>query len=167
LRPEITDNIDEISARLDRVQERVEAFIPRLLWLIGGKAHNAILFRSLRGVDLDGNPYKPYSTRPLYITDSPYVDGNGYWPGGYEQYKAAMGKKDWHVLTGEMMGSLALHEVSRSLVVLQFATQEARIKALENQRRRSFVGLTDKEVDGIAQYATREVAEVIRDAWVG
>lgn len=131
--------------------------------------------RTLRGLDKQGNPFKPYSTKPLAIPsgaitkraakelvksqEAAYFERNGkLWiviQGGYKAAKAAMKKQtDWDgtvnlSLSGAMLKDLTpLTYDTEGNITIGFASTENAKKARYNRfYGREFLGLTDAEMN--------------------
>lgn len=139
--------------------QKLDAFIDelggvRMFGEIGDTARALIEMRTLAGNDVDGNPFVAYSTKPMYapVTKRPpgypmpaggdvtqagtffgkKTEGGHtmYFPGGYQQYKAGLGRGSTPNLSvsNQMLSDIRVNPEAEK-VVLDFATAESAAKA--------------------------------------
>lgn len=110
--------------------------------------------------DLNGKPFKPYSTRPMFIAkDSPTakrlkpkggqksVKGN-YYKGGYAEYKqASTGSSDVNLtLSGNLLQSIQVVSADSKGFTIS-PTGTATTYAEKVDKARPFIGVTDDELE--------------------
>lgn len=120
------------------------------------------------GRDENGRPYKPYSTKRIYVSkkmpprpaDMPAPRGGSpmtrktkraaksvRYDGGYSQYRASIGRSSGRnknlFLTGQTARALQVLSATRSSVLLGFVRRRTRAIVLDEAYR--FMGLTPEE----------------------
>jgi len=149
---------------------RVNLNLPRSLWTARdsmGVALNtvaSIKLRTSEGKDANDQPFKGYSTRPIYITKKgarlkpkggrPSRTGKSiFYAGGYKQYKKDSRRRGGVgdsaevdlVLSGNMLNNFVVKQATVNGFKLGL-TNKAQYGYAVNETR-EFIGLTDKEVD--------------------
>ncbi len=122
--------------------------------------------RTLRGLDKRGNPFKPYSRRPIYVAKRharlapkggrPSRTGKSiYYAGGYAEYKrtsrrlsvptdgSATAEVDL-ILSGQLMGSIHVSRATPTSVRISTGAREALYGVHVNNVRR-FMGISRKD----------------------
>ena len=148
---------------------RVNFKIPKSLWTARDSARLAsdtlasIKLRTSKGIDANGQPFKPYSTTPLYVAKrgarlkpkggQPSRTGRSiYYQGGYKQYKHDSRRRGGGghsaevdlVLSGHMINNLVVKEATAAGFVIGL-TEHAQYGYAVNQTR-EFLGLSPKDV---------------------
>lgn len=152
---------------------QVNIKIPRSLWTakdtlrLAQNTLASIKLRTSRGLDADGRPfkdYKPYSTKPLYVSKRgarlkpkggrPSKTGESvYYEGGYQQYKKLSRDRGGEgdsaevdlVLSGNMMNNLIVKQATEDMFVIGLSNK-AQYGYIVN-RDRQFLGLSPQDIE--------------------
>ena len=128
----------------------------------------SIKMRTSKGIDSNGRKFKRYSTRPLYVAYNSDTGrrltplggqstiGGRFYSGGYAEYKRKSRKRSKSgvgqsasvdlVLSGQLINNFVLKSSSSSGFTLGL-TQHVAQYGYDVNSERSFIGLTNKEVD--------------------
>lgn len=139
---------------------------------IGARIVEIIFDRTAEGLDANGKPFNPYSTRPfkmpagaigkgvrkILIKDGKlhyFKNNKALWVvilGGYMELKRAMFRKtSWDgkpnlMATGKMLRAMKVVKVGNNRITIGFTrTEEAEKAGWNAERGREFLGITDKE----------------------
>lgn len=121
----------------------------------------------------DDQPHKPYSTTPLWVSDSAFPKPRGgrktergvFYPGGYAERKRALGpKRPGQVdltLSGRMRRSFRLKRASKYTLKIGLVGAPAIYGTFVN-RRRPWMALSPKDRRAIESRIARFVAGAVR-----
>lgn len=138
-----------------------------------------------KGISIDGTGFKPYSTKPYY---QPLKQGFGrlrklgskdgkknfkngktrksvYIPGGYAQLRRELGRSTTDgrlVFTGRMLNNMSVGRHGSMSSKIYFPRPEENEKAVKNQEKYNFFGLTTQEQNSVMNYAALEVEEMLK-----
>ena len=156
---------------------KVTLNLPRSLWTAKdslGLASNTlaqIKIRTGKGVDANGQPFKDYSQKPIYVAQKgarlspkggrPSRTGQSvYYAGGYEQYKEdsrGRGRKGNNdsaqvdlVLSGQLMNNLVIKEATATGFTIGL-TKHVQSYGYHVNEKREFLGLTEKDIDILSE----------------
>jgi hypothetical protein len=134
----------------------------------------SIKLRTGKGLDANGEPFKPYSTAPIYIAKRgarlkpkggrPSRTGKSiYYEGGYQQYKNQSRRRGQStdsaevdlVLSGNMMNNLVVKEATASGFTIGL-TKHAQYGFAVNETR-EFIGLSPDDVEVLMDSAEAEL----------
>ena len=159
---------------------RVNLNLPRSLWTaqdslrLASNTLASIKLRTGKGLDANGEPFKPYSTTPIYIAKRgarlkpkggrPSRTGKSiYYEGGYQQYKNQSRRRGQStdsaevdlVLSGNMMNNLVVKEATASGFTIGL-TKHAQYGFAVNETR-EFIGLSPDDVEVLMDSAEAEL----------
>lgn len=121
----------------------------------------------------DDRPHKPYSTTPLWVSDSAFprprggrkTDAGVYYAGGYAERKRALGpKRPGQVdltLTGRMRRSFRVKRASKYRLSIGLVGRPAVYGTFVN-RRRPWMALSPKDREAIQSRLGRIIAGALR-----
>lgn len=164
---------------------KVNLNLPASLWTARDSARLAsdtlasIKLRTTRGIDANGQPFKGYSTEPIYVAKrgarlapkggEPTPSGDSvYYEGGYRQYKydsrrratlAGTAEVDL-TLSGNMMNNLVVKEATAKGFTIGL-TRHAGYGYYVNEER-EFLGLTSQDVETITEAVALELRRKIQ-----
>jgi hypothetical protein len=132
----------------------------------------AIKMRTAKGLDAHNMPFKPYSTKPLYVPNKGArlkpkggrrTRGGVYYSGGYRQYKHESRRRGGSgdsaevdlVLSGHMMNSLEVNKATPTYFIIGL-NQHAYYGFAVNETR-EFLGLSLKDVDTLVRSIDIEI----------
>lgn len=140
--PQVKINTFDTPERIDAFAAQVDGVA--LFTDIGNTARALIEMRTLAGDDVEGNPFVGYSTRPMYASTAKRPAGyplpaggeltdsgkSMYFPGGYRQYKAGIGRGGTPnlSLSNQMLGDMQMR-AEEERAVIDFSTAESAAKA--------------------------------------
>lgn len=144
-------------------------------------ARNMIQQRNLSGRDMNGRPFKPYSTLPIYIDINSRPKPKGgrrrhektgkpmkrvFYEGGYAQFAAqTKGSVRPNLFaSGDMMRAFQAQKISSKKAQVGFTRRHPAEKAIANSGKRPFVGLTARETDKINRIVGKIIDKEIRKA---
>lgn len=116
-------------------------------------ARNIIVNRTLSGKDVDGNDFKDYSTKPIYIPKDHRPKPKGgrktkggesvFYEGGYAEFASATkGFNDPNLYgAGDMMRAFQVKSISDKKATVHFTKTQEALKAIANNATRQFVGI--------------------------
>ena len=159
---------------------KVNLNLPASLWTARDSARLAsdtlasIKLRTTRGIDANGQRFKGYSTKPIYVAKrgarlapkggEPTPSGESvYYEGGYKQYKhdsrrratqAGTAEVDL-VLSGNMMNNWVVKETTAKGFTIGL-TRHAGYGYYVNEER-EFLGLTSQDIDIITEAVAIEL----------
>lgn len=110
--------------------------------------------------DLDGKPFKPYSTRPFMVRNGSDTakrlkpkggqkrNGGVFYKGGYKEYKASStGSSDVNLtLSGNLLQSIQVTDANAKSFTIS-PTGSAKKYALKVDTARPFIGVTNAELE--------------------
>jgi len=159
---------------------RVNLNLPRSLWTaqdslrLASNTLASIKLRTGKGLDANGEPFKPYSTNPIYVAKRgarlkpkggrPSRTGKSiYYEGGYQQYKNQSRRRGQStdsaevdlVLSGNMMNNLVVKEATASGFTIGL-TKHAQYGFAVNETR-EFIGLSPDDVEVLMDSAEAEL----------
>lgn len=151
-----TSEIEEVRndfKKLYRILQRTNAIDK-----VAADARNIVVERSLRGKDVNRQPFVPYSEKPLYMAQDHRPKPKGgrrrsqdgrrklktvAYDGGYAEFarKTKRKKRVNLFASGDMFRSFQAQPVSPLRAIVAFTRNNPALKALGNQQRREFVGI--------------------------
>ena len=159
---------------------KIKLNLPRSLWTAQDSLKVAlntlasIKLRTGKGLDANGEPFKPYSTNPIYVAKRgarlkpkggrPSRTGKSiYYEGGYQQYKNQSRRRGQStdsaevdlVLSGNMMNNLVVKEATASGFTIGL-TKHAQYGFAVNETR-EFIGLSPDDVEVLMDSAEAEL----------
>jgi len=161
---ELTFEIQGLRERMQ--QHRLFAEALRGSHVVGkltADARNMVVERTLQGLDADGNPFKPYSSKPLYISahHRPRPKGgqktkggkSRFFAGGYAEYRqATVGHQRPDLFaSGDMFRAFQARELTPTKGIVHFIKTKEALKAVANDATRHFVGLSAAQADGLQE----------------
>lgn len=159
--------------------------LPQSLWTardsarLGLNTVAAIKLRTSQGLDADGNKFKPYSTKPIYIPRSGAVltpkggrvsrtGRSVYYAGGYREYKIKSRRFGTGssalvdlVLSGALMNNLVLLEATDARFIIGL-TNRVRSYGYDVNADRPFLGLSQRDVNVLVSAVQAELTAKIR-----
>ncbi len=152
--------------------------LPRSIWTkrdsmrLAMNTLAAIKMRTAKGLDAHNMPFKPYSTRPLYVAKrgarlkpkgGVKTKGGVFYSGGYKQYKNESRKRGSSddsaevdlVLSGNMMNSLVVHKATASYFIVGLNAHGMYGYAVNETRE--FLGLSLTDVDVLVRSIDIEI----------
>jgi hypothetical protein len=164
---------------------KVNLNLPKSLWSakdslqLGSNTVAVIKIRTGKGLDADENPFKGYSTSPIYVSKKgarlapkggrPSSTGRSiYYEKGYKQYKQESRRRGGAgdsaevdlVLSGNMLNNFVVKEATDDGFVLGL-TEHAKYGYYVNEDR-EFIGLSDREVDILARAVEIDIRRKLR-----
>ncbi len=175
------EGIERITANFNNLERLLKS--SRALLETAQDVRNIVVKRTLKGLDVDLNPFKPYSNTPLYVplTHRPTPRGGRrlsksgkpmktvFYEGGYAEFSRAVkgeGKPNLFA-TGDMFRAFQVQkrQIRGTRAFILFTRRFPAIKAAANNARRTFVGLNKaKELPIVQQIFTRKVNAAIKKA---
>ena len=161
----ITPTVDD--KRLQRKLNQQLREQPRQIKIVLGRTAEFLMglikTRTQKGKDADGNNFAPYSTkgfffnigsknRPIYKT----------FEGGYKEFRQFKGRQNNKVdlnFTGKMLSNMTQKSDSRSAIIF-FASKAQAIKAVGNQKKRTFFAIGDRETKTLINFFAKEFKKV-------
>lgn len=159
--------INTLVLRLQSLQNNLVT--KAILERIGNRAKLFIVSRTLRGVDVDENPFKPYSERYRRFRQNPKIRGKKY-----ENISARPVSKVDLFFTGRMQGALT-HAIEDNETVRLFFDDAGDPDNKPSLRahghhfgskilpQRKFFSLNEKELDAIAKEIEEDIDELIKE----
>ena len=141
-----------------------------------------IKIRTAKGIDANGQKFAGYSTRPISIMKrgaglkpkggQPSSNGQSvFYQGGYKEYKQLSRKRTSGgsgqsaevdlVLSGNMMNNLVVLEANQSGFTIGLTKHVSSYGYRVNEDR-EFIGLTDKDVDILAEAVKFDILEKLQ-----
>jgi hypothetical protein len=172
---------------------RIDLNVPRELWTaqdslrLGQNMLAVIKMRTSEGLDADGQPFKKYSTKPLYVAKRgarltpkggrPSRTGKSvYYAGGYQEYKQESRRRQSMpvtqsgagqsaevdlVLSGNLMNNLIVTEATQNHFKIGLTRQVQNYGYAVNKTR-EYIGLTDDEVDILVESIRFDMLEKLQ-----
>ena len=164
---------------------KVDLKLPSSLWTakdsarLGLNTVAAIKLRTSKGLDADGRPFKPYSTKPLYVPNTGAVltpkggrvsrtGRSVYYKSGYREYKMKSRRYGRGssalvdlVLSGAMMNNLVLMEATKHRFIIGL-TNRVRSYGYDVHAERPFIGLSPRDVNVLVSAVQAELTKKIR-----
>ena len=164
---------------------KVNLNLPSSLWTardsarLGLNTVAAIKLRTSKGIDADGQPFKPYSTSPIYIPRSGAVltpkggivsrtGQSVYYQGGYREYKVQSRRHSASssalvdlVLSGAMLNNLVLMEATDARFIIGL-TNRVRSYGYDVHADRPFIGLSPRDVNVLVSAVQAELTAKIK-----
>jgi hypothetical protein len=105
--------------------------------------------RTQRGINADGSPFPPYSTKAFFFNITPRAKTPTYktFEGGYKEYRSFMGRQNSKPdlnFSGNMLSSITQKSSPRDAIIY-FANTFENTKALGNQKKRKFFAIGQQE----------------------
>lgn len=156
----------ELKAFVDKVNEAIRSEkVMRTAISTVLAIHKPRIFE--KGLDASGVKIGTYSSNPISIARSKQARNTGqtYFPGGYAEYKSAVGKNPGYVIlrnTDQMMVDYGIRQTGADFG-LGFQNTENFNKSMWMQDKydKQIFDHTDKELDVLAQVLEREIARAI------
>lgn len=156
----------ELKAFVDKVNEAIRSEkVMRTAVSTVLAIHKPRIFE--KGTDASGAKIGTYSSKPISIAKSQQARNTGqtYFPGGYAEYKSAVGKNPGYVIlrnTDQMMVDYGIRQTGADFG-LGFQNTENYKKSiwLQDKYDKQIFDHTDKELDVLAQVLEREIARAI------
>ena len=165
---------------------RIDLNVPRDLWTaqdslrLGQNMLAVIKMRTSEGLDADGQPFKKYSTKPLYVAKRgarltpkggrPSRTGKSvYYAGGDKQYKHESRRRGGAgdsaevdlVLSGNLMNNLIVTEATQNHFKIGLTRQVQNYGYVVNKTR-EYIGLTNDEVDILVESIRFDMLEKLQ-----
>jgi hypothetical protein len=122
----------------------------RDLETIANDVINTIKERTDQGLDVDGKPFKPYSTNPIKVYDKTYK-------GGYAEYKAGKGIKKPNLKeSGKLLSSIKARPNTDNGFIVSVEGVTYAEKVFDE---RPILGLTRQEIEDIKKKVLERIME--------
>jgi len=169
--------LESVKVKLGRFSRELSH--ANLAFKMAANVRNFIVERSLRGQDVNLQPFKPYSQKPLYVPADFRPAPKGwtrrtktgfFYEKGYAQLAAATKKGGGKVnlfATGDMFRALQPQKISDNHARVGFTRQKAALKALEVNAERKFMGFkTRRELDALSRLFSFEINRLLGAAGI-
>jgi len=175
-----------IKVKLSMPLTQMKLVTPQMMRAVALDTIVLIRERTVSGVDVNGRPFKGYSTKPLYVPRSRFPRPRGgrpagksvYYQGGYKEYKE-LSREPGKVgprqnkkakgptaevdltLTGLMLNSIQATKMLPTGYILEVIGKAAKYAGYVNAKR-EFMGLTNPERKIIIELFDEQIAKKLR-----
>lgn len=175
-----------IRAKITMPLSRMKLVTPQMMRAVALDTIVLIRERTVSGLDVNGRPFKPYSTKPLYVPKSRFPRPRGgqpagksvFYQGGYKEYKQ-LSRMPGEVgpranpkakgptaevdltLTGLMLNSIQATKMLPTGYILEVIGKAAQYAGFVNAKR-EFMGLTNSERKIVVELFDQEIAKKLR-----
>jgi hypothetical protein len=175
-----------IKVKLSMPLAQMKLVTPQMMRVVALDSIALIRERTVSGLDVNGQPFKPYSTKPIYIQNTRFPRPRGgqpagksvFYQGGYKEYKE-LSREPGKVgprrnkkakgptaevdltLTGLMLNSIQVTKVLSTGYILEVIGKAGKYAGYVNVKR-EFMGLTIPEQRMIAESFDEQIAKKLR-----